>query len=161
MFHLNKLEEGVMATLLGFMTLLTFTQVILRYVFNTGWVWSLEATTYAFAALVLIGMSYGVREKSHIAVDMLTRRLPQPYRRLVALIAVGCCLTYALLMIYGSAVFVQRLYSLGNEARDVPLPKWLLTATMPLGFSLLALRFLQVGKSILTSKTSSQSSDDK
>ena len=71
---LERFEEIAMASLLAFMTLLTFTQVVLRYVFNSGWVWSLEATTYAFAALVLVGMSYGVRTNSHIAVDLITRR---------------------------------------------------------------------------------------
>lgn len=139
-----------MATLLAAMTLLTFTQVILRYAFNSGWVWSLEATTYSFAALVLIGMSYGVRTQAHIAVDLLVKRFPKRVRHYVTLFAVACCLAYALLMLYGSSVFVQQLFVLGNYARDVPLPKWLLTATMPLGFFLLALRFLQSGWRIFT-----------
>ena len=74
-----------MIVALTFMTLLTFVQVVLRYVFGTGLVWSLEATTYAFAWLVLIGMSYGVRTEAHIAVDLLTRRLPPRLARGVAL----------------------------------------------------------------------------
>ena len=139
-----------MATLLAVMTLLTFSQVILRYVFNSGWVWSLEATTYSFAALVLIGMSYGVRTQAHIAIDLLVKRFPERVRRYIILFAVGCCLVYALLMLYGSSVFVQRLFILGHDARDVPLPKWLLTATMPLGFFLLALRFIESGWHLLT-----------
>ena len=51
------------------MTLLTFLQVVLRYVFNTGLLWVLEADFYLFAWLVLIGMSYGVRVHAHIGVD--------------------------------------------------------------------------------------------
>jgi C4-dicarboxylate transporter DctQ subunit len=142
---LNKLEEVLMAALLAFMTLLTFVQVILRYVFNSGWVWSLEATTYAFAALVLVGMSYGVRTKTHIAIDLVTRNATTEVRRYVSLFAVVCCLSYALLMLYGSGIFVQRLFVLGNFARDIPAPKWLLTATMPFGFALLTYRFIEVG----------------
>ena len=60
----DRLEEAFMIVALAFMTLLTFVQVVLRYGFGTGFVWSLEATTYAFAWLVLIGMSYGVRTQS-------------------------------------------------------------------------------------------------
>jgi len=134
-----------MAALLGFMTVLTFVQVVMRYVFNSGWVWSLEATTYSFAALVLVGMSYGVRTGTHIATDLLTRKLPEPLRRYVALVAIFVCLVYALLMLYGSAVLVDRLMTLGNAARDIPAPKWLLTATMPLGFALLTYRFAEAG----------------
>ncbi len=47
---------------------------------------------------------------------------------------------------------MQRLFVLGNQARDVPLPKWVLTATMPLGFSLLVFRFLQAGWLVLKGK---------
>lgn len=145
----NRLEEGILALLLAFMTLLTFIQVVLRYVFNTGMVWSLEATTYSFAALVLVGMSYGVRTQTHIAVDLFTRKMPRKARQYVGLLAIAACVAYALLMLYGSSVFVSRLFTLGNLARDVPLPKWLLTATMPLGFTLLAYRFLEVAWQML------------
>jgi C4-dicarboxylate transporter DctQ subunit len=146
---IDRLEEWLMAALLAFMTVLTFVQVVMRYVFNTGLVWSLEATTYSFAALVLIGMSYGVRTKTHIATDLLTRKLSEPLQRYVALAAIFACLVYALLMLYGAAVLVDRLMTLGNAARDIPAPKWLLTATMPLGFALLVFRFLEAGWSLL------------
>ncbi len=149
---LNHLEESLMAMLLAFMTVLTFIQVVLRYVFNTGWVWSLEATTYSFAALVMIGMSYGIRTKTHIAVDLLTKKLPPPIRHYVALLAVALCLLYAGLMLYGSSVFVDRLAALGNMARDIPAPKWLLTVVMPLGFALLAFRFLEAGWHVIKGK---------
>jgi C4-dicarboxylate transporter DctQ subunit len=142
---INRLEEWLMAALLAFMTVLTFIQVVMRYVFNTGWVWSLEATTYSFAALVLIGMSYGVRTKTHIATDLLTRKLSEPLRRRVAIVAIIACIAYALLMLYGSVILVDRLMTLGNAARDIAAPKWLLTATMPLGFALLTYRFLEAG----------------
>lgn len=148
---INRLEEGILAILLAFMTLITFIQVVLRYAFNSGIVWSLEATTYAFAALVLIGMSYGVRTKTHIAVDLFTRRLPAKIERHVKLIAVLVCLVYALLMLYGSSIFVDRLFTLGNFARDISAPKWLLTATMPMGFTLLAFRFLEAGWQLVRS----------
>jgi C4-dicarboxylate transporter DctQ subunit len=142
---INRLEEWLMASLLAFMTVLTFIQVVMRYVFNTGWVWSLEATTYSFAALVLIGMSYGVRTKTHIATDLVTRKLSEPLQRYVAIVAIVACIAYALLMLYGSVILVDRLMTLGNAARDIPAPKWLLTATMPLGFALLTYRFFEAG----------------
>ena len=140
---LDRLEEITLASLLAFMTLLTFTQVVLRYVFNSGWVWSLEATTYAFAAMISIGMAYGVRTRSHIAVDLFINRLPYKTGRIVVLLALVLCLIYAGLMAYGSFTFVNRLYLLGHMARDIPLAKWALTAILPFGFCLLAYRLLQ------------------
>lgn len=140
---LDHLEEGILAVLLAFMTCVTFIQVVLRYVFNSGWVWSLEATSYAFTWMVLIGMSYGVRTRTHIAVDLVVRKLAPGIRYYIALLAAGLCMVYAGLMIYGSWMLVSGLHMLGNYARDIPLPKWSLTAVMPVAFVLLAFRFLE------------------
>ena len=49
------------------MTLLTFTQVVLRYGFNTGFVWALEATDLHVRWLILFGISYCVRVHAHSA----------------------------------------------------------------------------------------------
>jgi C4-dicarboxylate transporter DctQ subunit len=145
----DGLEEAFMVVALVFMTVLTVVQVVLRYVFATGLVWSLEATTYAFAWLVLIGMSYGVRTGAHIAVDLVTSRLGPRSARAFAGAALAAGLAYCALMTYGSALFVDRLMTLGTEARDIPLPRWLLTGVMPLAFLLLALRLVQAARPVL------------
>ena len=144
-----------MATLLAFMTLLTFVQVCLRYLFNSGLVWSLEATIYSFGALVLIGMSYGVRTGTHITVGLVVGRLPPRVKPYVNGLAIIVCIVYAALMLYGATVFVDRLLTLNNMARDIPLPKWVLTTTMPLGFLLLGYRFLEAGWNLVTARTGS------
>ena len=141
----NHLEEGLMAFFLASMTVLTAVQVLLRYAFNTGLIWSLEATTYSFAWLVLLGMSYGVRTRSHITVDFLVDRLGPQKRRIARLVAVAVCLVYALLMLYGGFEFVRGLYSLGHRARDLPVARWLLTIILPVGFALLSVRLVQLG----------------
>lgn len=134
-----------MAGLLAIMTVLTAVQVLLRYAFNTGLIWSLEATTYSFAWLVLLGMAYGVRTRSHIAVDLVVGRLTGRALKAATLAALLICTAYAVLMLYGGSVLVWRLVELGNEARDLPIKRWLLTSMIPIGFALLALRFLQLG----------------
>jgi C4-dicarboxylate transporter DctQ subunit len=139
----DRLEEAFMIVTLAAMTLLTFVQVVLRYAFGSGFVWALEVTTYLFAWLVLIGMSYGVRTQAHIAVDLLTAKLPPRTARGVALVALALGLAYCALMIFGSVAFVERLMTLGNAARDIPAQRWVLTAVMPFGFVLLAVRLLQ------------------
>jgi len=134
-----------MALCLGFMTVVTFVQVVLRYAFGTGLVWSLEATTYTFAWLVLIGMSYGIRTKAHIAVDLVTSKLGPAAAKLVAIAALTVSFGYCGFMIFAGVEFVDRLMTLGNDARDIPLPRWLLTSVLPVAFALLALRLLEVG----------------
>lgn len=132
-----------MAGLLAFMTLITFLQVVLRYGFNTGLIWSLEATVYAFSWLVLIGMSYGVRTGGHIAANLLVTRFSGRRRMWIGLAATVLCLIYAVLLLFGSVAFLDRLMKLGNEARDLPFPRWALTIILPIGFSLLTFRLVE------------------
>jgi C4-dicarboxylate transporter, DctQ subunit len=145
----DRLEETFMIVALTFMTVLTVVQVVLRYVFSTGLVWSLEVTTYTFAWLVLIGMSYGVRTEAHIAVDLVTSKLSRGGARAFAFVALAAGLAYCALMVYGSSLFVDRLLALGTNARDIPLPRWLLTGIMPIAFVLLALRLVQAALPVL------------
>ena len=77
----GHVEEGLLALILAAMTLLTFLQVVLRYAFNSSLIWALEADTYLFAWLILIGMSYGVRVHAHIGVDLAVKALPTGLRR--------------------------------------------------------------------------------
>ena len=150
----DRLEEAFMIVALTFMTLLTVVQVVLRYGFASGFVWSLEATMYTFAWLALIGMSYGVRTEAHIAVDLVTSRLRAGGARAFAWVALISALAYCALMIYGSAQFVERSMALGNNARDIPLPRWLLTGIMPVAFLLLALRLVQAARPVLWPRAS-------
>jgi C4-dicarboxylate transporter, DctQ subunit len=144
----DRLEELFMAGGLAAMTLIAFAQVVLRTA-GGGLVWSLEATTYLFAWLVLVGMSYGVRTRAHIAVDLLAARLPARAARVLAIVTLALGLGYCAAMLYGSSVFVGRLIELGNYARDIPLPRWLLTAIMPLAFVLLGARLVEAGWRVL------------
>lgn len=151
----NRLEEILIGSLLAVMVIITCLQVVLRYVFDSGIVWGLEATSYAFLWMVLLGLSYGVRTNSHIAVDLLLMKLPGKSRRLVLLLSVALGLIYTLTMLYGTYIYVESLYQLGIDAQNIPLPKWLLSSGLPIGFLLLFLRFLQVAKLVYTGQKDS------
>jgi C4-dicarboxylate transporter DctQ subunit len=148
----ERVEEGLIALLLAAMTILTFTQVVLRYGFNTGFVWALEATTYMFGWLILFGISYCVRVHAHIGIDILVKALPVETRRLVGLVAIALCVLYAGLLLYGSWNYIERLMRLGITGEDIMAPRWLLTIIMPIGFLLLLIRLLEQAWLILRGK---------
>jgi C4-dicarboxylate transporter DctQ subunit len=149
----NRLEEIIIGALLAVMVVITCLQVILRYVFDTGIVWGLEATSYAFLWMVLLGLSYGVRTNSHIAVELLLAWLPSKPRRLILLLSVSLALIYTLSMLYGSYIYIERLFLLQIDAQNIPLPKWILSSALPFGFFLLLLRLLQLAKQIYAGQT--------
>ena len=99
---IHSLEESVIALILGIMTLITFVNVVLRYVFNSALIWGLEVTLILFAWLVLLGISYGFKVTSHLGVDALVNLLPTRTKRALALLSAACCLVYALLLFKGA-----------------------------------------------------------
>ncbi|MBJ3762210.1 TRAP transporter small permease [Maribius pontilimi] len=98
----DELEETAIAVLLGLMTLVTFANVVLRYVFNETLIWGLETTLILFAWLVLFGVSYCVKVTAHLGVDAITNLLPPKGKYVAALIACAVSLAYALLLCKGA-----------------------------------------------------------
>ncbi len=141
----NALEEGIIALLFAGMTLVTFSQVVARYVFNSGVVWALELTQYLFAWLVLLGISYGVKVHAHLGVDAFVRLFPDKPRRIMGLIAVAAGLIYAIILFVGSWQYVGKLYKIGIESEDLPVAQWVPMAILPVGMALLFFRLAQVG----------------
>ncbi len=117
----HRVEEGLIALILGVMTILTFIQVVLRYVFNSGLDWQLKSNYYLFAWLVMIGISYCVRVRAHIGVDAAVRLLPRGPRRAVGIFVLLLALLYTVLMMVGSFDYLHRLYILNVEAEDIPI----------------------------------------
>ncbi|AUQ63022.1 TRAP transporter small permease [Phaeobacter inhibens] len=99
---INTLEETLIALLLGLMTLITFANVVARFVFNSNILWALELTVFLFAWLVLLGASYAVKVHAHLGVDAILNMVSPGARRVIGLISVGCCLAFSLLLLKGA-----------------------------------------------------------
>ncbi|MFK7762816.1 MAG: TRAP transporter small permease [Roseobacter sp.] len=140
----NEFEETAIAVILGLMTILTFINVVLRYGFNTGLIWGLEAVTFLFAWLVLFGVSYAVKVTAHLGVDAVINLFSPPVRRGFGLFAAAICIAYASLVLKGAwdywAPFAAfdatsgRWFPTGfensrdqgwYEVVDIPMPEWL------------------------------------
>ena len=98
----NEIEETAIAVLLGLMTIVTFINVLLRYGFNSSFIWGLEVTLILFAWLVLFGISYAFKVTAHLGVDAVTNLLPSRLRRIAALISAVVCIIYAVLLLKGA-----------------------------------------------------------
>ena len=134
------------------MTLVTFFQVIARYVFNYSFTWALELTTWLFAWMIFLGIPYGVRVGSHIGVDSLVKSLGPRTARALGAVAAALCLGYSLILLTGSWNYVARMYELDILSQDLPVPQWMPRAILIASFMLLALRFAQVLYRILAGR---------
>ena len=152
---LNHLEEWIISLMLLAMTGLTFLQVVMRYVFNSGFTWALELTTVFFAVMIFVGVSYGVRVGSHIGVDALVKLLSPGKRKAAGILAVLLSLAYVGFVLAGSMEYVLKMKQVGIELEDMPIERWQILAVMPLGMALTGFRFLQILYDLITGRADS------
>ena len=163
----DRIEETLIALFLGLMTVITFANVVARYVFNDNILWAVEATVFLFAWLVLIGASYAVKRSLHLGIDLLINALGPAARRAFGLVAVAACLAFCVLLLIGSWEYwypfaTKRAFL---EVNDVPMPQFLQFladwfnegeayekmprfipyAALPVGMALLTWRFVEAG----------------
>jgi len=170
----DSIERVGIATVLGLMTLVTFANVVARYVFNSNILWALETTVFLFAWLVLLGASHGVKISGHIGVDLILNLVPPGLRKAMVLLSVALCVAFAGLLLVGAFQYwwpfaTDRAW---YEVNDIPMvffpdlmaewfnygeeyekmPRFIPYAALPIGLLLLTLRFLQAGWQIATGR---------
>src|SRR5690625_3527822 len=141
---LGRLEEWLISLLLAAMTVVTFVQVVARYLFGYSFSWAFELTTFFFGGVIFIGISYGIRVGAHIGVDALVKLMPAGLARVVSILAVLLCLVYSVIVFIGGWEYVERMYRIGIYAQDVPIKMWITSVVFRVGFRLMFLRFVQV-----------------
>lgn len=136
-------------------TLLLFTNVVLRYVFDTGMSWVLETVQYLFAWVVLIGAAHGVKMGIHLGIDLVIEKLSVSLRKKVVLLAVLCCLVFVAIVDYQSIRYIVKIYQWGDLTEDLQIPQWLPYLALPVGLSLMFYHFLVVGWQVWTDQKTS------
>lgn len=102
--------EILMAVLLALMVSLMFLNVILRFGFSAGFVWSEEVTRLAFIYLVYIGTIGAFRDNQHLGMDsLLERSSPLVQKVLYALVQVIIIAVMWLLVQGSTDLAVQNL----------------------------------------------------
>lgn len=150
---LHRIEEGLLAFLLAAMTIVTFSQVVARYVFNTGAIWALELTTFLFAWLVILGISYGIRVRAHIGVDAFVKLFRTPVQRFLGILSIAAGLLYAGLLLVGSwEQTFGIIFEFDIESEDLKVPLWIPLSVLVIGFASMFARLLVIAWNVIVLK---------
>lgn len=121
------------------MVLITFTVVVLRYVFSLGWVWMQEFYVWLHGIVFMLGAGYTLLHGGHVRVDIFYRVNSARFRAWVDLL--GCLfllLPIAFLVLWASWDYVLSSWSKLEESREAGgLPGLFLLKTVIWGFCLL------------------------
>jgi TRAP-type C4-dicarboxylate transport system permease small subunit len=170
---LDRLEEWIIATLIGAATIVTFVAVVHRYGASNSaglarwagehgivllqqaadriyiWLaslnlsWAQELATYMFVWMAKFGAALGVRTGIHVGVDVFVKRMTPATRKPVIVFALLCGALFTGVIGTLGAVYVHELDP-DQVSPELEWPSWIIYLCIPLCSYLMCFRFLQV-----------------
>jgi TRAP-type C4-dicarboxylate transport system permease small subunit len=113
------LLEHLLVLLMVAMVLMVFGNVVLRYGFNSGLVFSEELSRWAFVWMTFLGAIVGLKENSHLGTDMLVGRLGATGKK-VCLALAETLMLYIVWLIFSGSLAHTRI----NWDVEAPVTGW-------------------------------------
>jgi TRAP-type C4-dicarboxylate transport system permease small subunit len=102
----------MIAVFLGMMIVLVFMNVIGRYVFNVGFVWSEELARLCFIFLVYLGSIEAMRDNRHLMIDTLMLKVPKLFQIILYALTQICIIFVMALLTRGAwGMVLQNLHN--------------------------------------------------
>ena len=117
----TTLVKYVLVALMGALTVLTFYQIVLRYVFNSPSSWSEEAVRFLFVYASFIGAGIGIMEHSHIGIDILVNMLPEKYRKGAHIVIHAAISVFGGVLIYAAEPLLRMTKRQLSPALKIPM----------------------------------------
>ncbi|MFT4172033.1 MAG: TRAP transporter small permease [Rhodocyclaceae bacterium] len=114
------LEKLIMVAL-ATMVILVFSNVVLRYAFNSGITFSEEVSRFLFVWVVFIGALLTMRDRTHLGVLGLVQRMPPMGKRFCKLISDLITLLCCALLLYGATTLALDNMSNYSPVTQIPL----------------------------------------
>jgi TRAP-type C4-dicarboxylate transport system permease small subunit len=135
-------ENAVLVLLLGALIVVAGGQIVLRQL-NVAVLWADPLTRLLILWIAVFGAVAASRDNQHITIDALSRFLPPGAQRVatavVGLFASAVCVVLA----YQAARFVGLEHAMSAPGLGA-VPAWVLALVLPVGFALIAIRYVIV-----------------
>ena len=138
--RLHRAEDGLLVLLLTTMIVLAGTQILMRNLLDSGFVWIDPLLRVLVLWLALIGATVATRHNKHIRIDLLSRYFSRNTHRLIQVmvrqVSAWTCLVIAW---YGMDwIRLDYEYSVTSFAG---IPAWSVEIIVPLAFALIGIRY--------------------
>jgi TRAP-type mannitol/chloroaromatic compound transport system permease small subunit len=145
---INEWVGRIAAWATAIVVLVVFVDVVMRYAFNTSYVFTQELEWHLFGFIFLMGAGATLLKDGHVRVDIIYQRFNQKHRAWINLLGVifflipGC-----LMIIITSQKFVSSSFAVMEGSPDpggIPY-RYILKSCIPAGFILVLMQGLAMG----------------
>lgn len=139
--RVHRAEDALLVALLALMIALAATQILMRNLFDSGFVWIDPILRVLVLWLGLLGATVATRYDKHISIDLLTRfiegRLQYLLQVVVEQVSAWTCLVIA-----AHGFNWVRFDFVDGLTAFAGIPAWMLEVIVPLSFAVIGLRYL-------------------
>lgn len=133
-------ENTIAVVSLGLIGLFPAIEVIARKFFRTGLHGSTEYVQHLVVWITFVGGMITAREGRHLHLSAGIERIPQPYRRWIETWTACVAAAVSATLAWSSFEFIRYGFAPGQTVGFVPMK--VVMAIMPVGFGIMALRFI-------------------
>ena len=141
---LNSFEDGICAIILFIMLILTFINVIARYVLLASMPFVEELTCVGLMVLSILGAATASKRGAHLGLSAITDLLPQTAQSVIALICDILNAAFCVVIVYLGYLMVQNQINSNVLSMGMSWPVWLYGIWLPIGGVVLFIRQVQL-----------------
>ena len=124
-------------------TLMTFYEVISRWLFNKPTIFATELSTYAIIGSCFLGSAYAIRTYAHITVDLLINNVNDKLKKLLGYLSNFMGLVFSIIFTFFVLHHVLNTKELGVTSSSLlRVPMYIPELLLPLGGLLMCLAFI-------------------
>jgi TRAP-type C4-dicarboxylate transport system permease small subunit len=139
----RRIEDQVGALAMALLALITFGNVLVRYLTNESFAWSEEISISLMVILTLVAGSAAVARDRHIRIEMLFDSGPVERRRRFAMLSSFATVVAFLILTSLSCRLAWDDYQYEVTSPGIGVPQWWYTIWLPLLAALIAFRAMQ------------------
>jgi TRAP-type C4-dicarboxylate transport system permease small subunit len=132
---LRWVMEIATVAMIAIYAILILLQVFFRYALNSSLTWSEELVMFILLWSVMIGSAIATDRGAHIALNPLDPHLSPRWRRIRAIAADACTVSFCGILLYYGVILMIRTQMMTSPAAGIPM--MYVYAAMPVGAALI------------------------
>lgn len=139
----HKLEEYILVVSVSLLVIIVVLQVFFRFVINMSFGWSEELARYLLIWIAWIAASFAVQRNAHIRVEIVKNMFGDSIKKVIELIVLVISLAFATILAVEGTKFMLLVKGTHQVSPSLGLGMWIVYLGVPVGATLMAIRFMQ------------------
>lgn len=127
-----KIEDTVGALAMGALCLITFVNVLVRYLTDQSFAWTEEVSIFLMMAMSLVAGAAAVARDKHIRIEYFYEQGSVARQRRLAMLSAACILVFFLLLAVLGTRMTWDEFHFDETSPGIGVPKWIYTIWLPL-----------------------------